>query len=322
LAVADRYLAVLAVLTARSRADVTADLQAAWAAADLDWSQVAQRPARQGQLLLMPPAVAGRLAGGLLEALQETPRPALRLGLAAGMCQNDGRVWYGDPIRAALRLAESIPDDVAPPGALAVTDELYRSLGDALPFTELGDHWVRGPLPAGTGPQPPDGVAAEVAARTPPGSPVRLLAEVTDEIARPLIGLLDDLPDLLSPASAPHDVLAWMYGALGVDAPMLLTDDRGRRLLAGLVRCYRSRGTARGLAELLELRYGVGVEVSDPGGTTWSAFPSVPAREPAAPVTVVLDTDEPLAGLDEVIRSALPAGVGYRVARRAARTAG
>jgi hypothetical protein len=43
----------------------------------------------------------------------------------------------------------------------------------------------------------------------------------------------------------------------------------------------------------------------------------VPEKAAPAIVTIVLDTDEPPAGLDEVIRGALPVTVDYRVARRA-----
>jgi phage tail-like protein len=139
---------------------------------------------------------------------------------------------------------------------------------------------------------------------------------VIDEIAAPVQAFADELPTMFTPSVAPHDVLAWMYEALGVDAPQLLDDDQGHRLLPGLMRCYQRRGTRQGLEELLRLRYGVSVEVLDPGGTTWSVVPTTPKPLPSVTVTVVLDTDEPLTGLDEVVRNALPVTVEYRVARR------
>jgi hypothetical protein len=45
--------------------------------------------------------------------------------------------------------------------------------------------------------------------------------------------------------------------------------------------------------------------------------PTVPETATPATVTIVLDTDEPLAGLDEVVRGALPVTVDYQVVRQA-----
>ncbi|MEV4638066.1 phage tail protein [Actinoplanes sp. NPDC049548] len=291
----------------------------------LDWPAT-ERSRSAADLLIIahPAAVTGlsrRFARELAALLPDRVR--LGLGLDVGLCHRDDSGWYGDAVTSARRIA-------VPPGAddpftvrLALTDGAHH-LAPSADLTLEADHrsgqalWVQTVAADASPSEQTLSVAAETAARTSPGAPVRLVAEAVDAVAAPVASFAERLPMLLSPDVAPSDVLAWMYQVLGVDSPRLLDDRNGRRLVSGLVRCYRKRGTARGLADLIELRYGVAAEIVDPGTATWSARPETPVRQPPQPVTVLLDTDEPLNGLDEVIRSALPAGVGYRVSRRAA----
>lgn len=291
---AEAYRAVLAVVAGQGSppwGEVTRSvLPAAFRACGLDWGEAEHVRSGRGLLVVLPAAGAGRLAQGLTAALATLPGPVrLGLGLAVGMCHSDGKGWYGDAVTTARALAE-----VAGPGDVHLA--VSEAVAELAPAAELD----RAPAPA-----------AELD-----------LAQVIDAVAAPVAEFAADLPVLLSADVAPSDVLAWMYDALGVDSPRLLDDRHGRHLLAGLVGCYHRRGTARGLAELIELRYGVRAEIADPGRTTWSAEPETPVRQAPAPVTVLLDTDEPLDGLDEMIRSALPVGVGYRVSRRGRRVAG
>ena len=266
--------------------------------------------AHPGWLVFAPPGSAAHLAGPFVDALTSSlwNGPELRLGLAVGMCHEDEHGWYGETVSTARRMAEAGVQGgavtlAAPEGVIAAMDDTTRRL-----FRGTGGLLVRG----STASEPT--VAGEVAVRTGKTDPI---AQVVDDIAAQVAAFADDLPTLLSPSVAPHDVLAWMYAALGVDAPRLLDDDQGHRLLPGLVRCYQRRGTRQGLEELLRLRYGIPVEVVDPGGTSWSTVPTMPEESAPAPVTIVLDTDEPLAGLDEVISRALPVTTDYRVVRRA-----
>ncbi|BCJ51948.1 hypothetical protein Asp14428_34230 [Actinoplanes sp. NBRC 14428] len=284
-------------------------LPEAFRRAGLDWREAEHGRSGTGLLIVAPAATAARLAREFARELAEaTARlpgpPRLGAGLAVGMCHRDGTGWYGDAVTTARELAR--------PPAAGDAAAVRLTVSEAVRDLASGDV-----VPAGTAAAPEEiSVLGETARRTAPGSPVRLIAEAVDAVALPVAAFAEELPVLLSPDVAPSDVLAWMYEVLGVDLPRLLDDRHGRRLVSGLVGCYRRRGTARGLADLIALRYGVGVQVVDPGSATWSAVPETPVRQPPGPVTVLLDTDEPLNGLDRVIRSALPAGVGYRVSRR------
>lgn len=316
---AGRYRAVLAVTAGESAppwGELTHSvLPAAFRESGLDWREADYVRSVPGLLVAAPAAAAGRLAGGFAQALADAlpmlPGPVrLGLGLAVGMCHCDNRGWYGDAVTTAHRLAEpaSASDDVR----LAISAAVLDIVGvfDAH-FTEVTDagppFWVR--TANGRRPSPATAVSRAVPA-------VPSIAEVVHAVAEPVAEFAEQLPFLLSPDVAPSDVLAWMYRALGVDGPRLVDDRHGRRLLSRLVLCYKWRGTARGLIELIDLRYGVSAEIVDPGGTTWSAVSQTPVRQPPSPVTVLLDTDEPLDGLEEVIRSALPVGVGFQVSRQ------
>ncbi|RAO45243.1 hypothetical protein GAR06_03434 [Micromonospora saelicesensis] len=316
---ADRYRAVLAIVT-----DVSAPpwgeltrsvLPTAFNESGLDWQEVDYVRSAPGLLVAAPAATAGRLAEGFVQALADalpglSGPVRLGLGLAVGICHRDAKGWFGDAVTTARRLAKpaSTSEDVR----LAISTVVQDIVGAFGPdYTEVADaeppYWVR--MASGRRLSP-----AVLPARVTPA--VTDIAEVVHTIAEPVASFAEQLPLMLSSDVAPSDVLAWMYRALGVDSPRLLDDRNGRRLLSRLMRCYKRRGTASGLAELIELRYGVDAEILDPGGTTWSTSFRAPLRQPPASVTVFLDTDKPLDGLDEVIRSALPVGVGFQISRR------
>lgn len=264
--------------------------------------------AHPGWLVFAPPASVAQMAGPFVDALTSRlwSGPKLRLGLAVGICHGDEQGWYGETISTARRMAAAEVEGgavtlAAPDDVVAMMDDATRRL-----FRGTAGFRVRG----STTTEPT--VAAEVMARTGRPNPI---ADVVDDIAARLTTFASELPVLLSPSMASGDVLAWMYQALGVDAPRLLNDNQGHRLLPGLLRCYRLRGTRLGLEDLLRLRYGVPAEVLDPGGTSWSTLPTMPQKTAPTVVTIVLDTDESLAGLDEVVRGALPVTADYLVAR-------
>ncbi|MGC4868224.1 hypothetical protein ACLQ3B_22650 [Micromonospora sp. DT53] len=317
---ADRYRAVLAIVAVASAppwAELTRSvLPTAFRASGLDWQEADHVRSAPGLLVAVPAAAAGRLTEGfvqaLADALSELPGPVrLGLGLAVGLCHRDTKGWFGDAVTTARRLAE--PASTSAAVRLAISAAVLDVAGAVgADYDEVADaqppYWVR------TASGRPLSPAAVVPGRVAPA--MTDIAEVVHTVAEPVAGFAEQLPLMLSPDVAPSDVLAWMYRALGVDSPHLLDDRHGRRLLSRLVRCYLRRGTASGLTELIDLRYGVDAEVVDPGGTVWSSTFQEPVRQPSAPVTVLLDTDEPLDGLDEVIRSALPVGVGFQVSRR------
>ncbi|MFI6076131.1 hypothetical protein ACIA5C_31745 [Actinoplanes sp. NPDC051343] len=292
-------------------------LPAVFRALGLDWGQAEHVRSGGGLLIVLPAEAAGRLAGGfvqeLADSLAERPKPMrLGLGLAIGVCHSDSRGWYGDVVTTARALAGTPPAEGDGDVCLTASDavrELISTYGEAtdMVLTATGSR---------SEPGPPPGIDTSGSVERPD------IAGVIEAVAAPVATFAEELPVLLSADVAPSDVLAWMYRALGVDSPLLLDDRRGRRLLAGLMRCYRMRGTACGLAELIELRYRVEAEILDSGGTTWSLAPETPVQRSPALVTVLIDSAEPLDGLDEVIRSALPVGVGYRVWRRPRQAAG
>jgi phage tail-like protein len=219
--------------------------------------------------------------------------------------------------RAWIRVPSGTVATEVPPGSPA-PEAIPAAESPAQPTAEAVE---AGPVPIAAGVRAGADLrvtaANEVTARLPEDPAMRRLAEVIDDVTAPLADLVDGLPSTFTPSMAPRDVLAWMQWVLGV-SPRLLTEEQSRRILPGIIRCYLSQGTAAGVEELLRLRYGVRARVVDPGGTTWSAGPATAwDDENDRVVTVRLDTDEPLPGLDEVLRSALPVQVDYRITRRA-----
>lgn len=305
---ADTYRAVLAVVAepgSPSWGDLKDDVLRV---SGLERSGAEHARSGDALLILLPPTAIGRLAGGFVQDLADDravrpERLRLGLGLDVGMCHHDGRGWFGDAMTAARSLAEA-PAEGEADVRLVISDAARELMSGAAPVHTALSRFAPVPVRSGVFPA---------------------MVEAVDAVAAPVAAFAEQLPVLLSADVAPADVLAWMYRVLGVDSPQLLDDRHGRRLLAGLIGCYRRRGTARGLAELIELRYGVAAEVIDPGATTWSATPQTPVRQPAAPVIVRLGAGgrpgaggrlgagERLDGLDEVIRSALPVGATYRV---------
>jgi phage tail-like protein len=316
---ADSYLAVLAFTADGDRElawqPVLTSVRALLAEVAVDWSDVHVQRTSSGPALLMPPSALNRVVGEFSSRMAAVvDGPELRLGLATGMCHHDGRGWFGDALTIARRKAEECRSIGTGRIAIVVTTGVYRELREPETRTlfraygEIG--WLRdiaSPVPLLSRSAPPPAVTT---------SEMRLVTEVIEELARPIGAAVEALPGQLSPALAPPEVLTWMYDVLGVDAAILLTERQGRRLLPHLLDCYRRRGTAAGLRALIELRYGVGAEVIDPGTSTWSAQPSTPGPPEPALVIVRLDSEEPMPGLDEVIRSSLPVAVGYRVERR------
>ena len=92
-----------------------------------------------------------------------------------------------------------------------------------------------------------------------------------DDVLAPVFATLDSLASYLDPRLAPEDFVDWLAGwvALSLDENWSL--ERRRELVARAVDLHRWRGTARGLAEHLELVTGGEVEIRDSGGCAWSA---------------------------------------------------
>jgi phage tail-like protein len=106
-----------------------------------------------------------------------------------------------------------------------------------------------------------------------------------DEVLAPVFLCLDNIHAYFDPRLAPADFLPWLAGWVGLtfDEPWpedreerLREERRRRRLVARAVHLYGQRGTARGLAEQVEVFTGVEPEIIESGGVAWSTKPRTP----------------------------------------------
>ena len=92
---------------------------------------------------------------------------------------------------------------------------------------------------------------------------------------------------------APDDFVDWLAGWVGIELDETWPEERRRELVARAVELYGRRGTAEGLADLIELYVGVRPTVEDSGGVAWSAAPGADLPGSGRPtVTVRLAADE------------------------------
>lgn len=139
-----------------------------------------------------------------------------------------------------------------------------------------------------------------------------------DDVAAPAISVLDNLPSYFDPVLAPEDFLPWLAGWVGIALDENWPLERRRRLLARAGDLYRSRGTARGLSEQVELLTGTAPVIEESGGTVWSPTPgaSPPGNALAHLVVRVREfKDRPVdrRRLESVVRDAKPAAVSHRI---------
>lgn len=115
----------------------------------------------------------------------------------------------------------------------------------------------------------------------------RRLVGAFDDGLVPVFVALDNVGAYLDPALAPPDFLRWLGGwVAAVDDPELPVQRR-RALVAGAVELHVLRGTAAGLAALVEQVSGFAPEIVESGGTSWSAEPRSEPPGDAAPGIVV-----------------------------------
>jgi phage tail-like protein len=115
-----------------------------------------------------------------------------------------------------------------------------------------------------------------------------------DEVLSPIFLTLDALEAYVDPWLAPEDFLEWVAEWVGVPLDQDLPVAQQRMLVARAASLYGWAGTARGIADVVEIYTGVRPEVEDTGGTSWSASPGgdLPGS-PDAGVTVRLRVDDP-----------------------------
>jgi len=139
----------------------------------------------------------------------------------------------------------------------------------------------------------------------------RRLVGAFDDGLVPVFVALDNVGAYLDPALTPPDFLRWLGGwVAAVDDPELPVERR-RVLVARAVELHARRGTAAGLAALVELVTGVVPEIVESGGTSWSAEPrSEPPGDGMPGIVVRVRGD----GVEQrVVTAASPAHVPHRV---------
>ncbi|GAA3733120.1 phage tail protein [Plantactinospora mayteni] len=121
----------------------------------------------------------------------------------------------------------------------------------------------------------------------------RMLAAF-DEVLAPVHSTLDNLAAYLDPRLAPADFVDWLAGWVAAETAPGWTLGQRREAVADAVLRHRVRGTARGLAEQVQMVFGVWPEITENGGTAWSSTPGGPLPGTAVPaLTVTVRVSEP-----------------------------
>lgn len=92
-----------------------------------------------------------------------------------------------------------------------------------------------------------------------------------DDALAPIFLTLDGLAGYVDPALAPADFLDWLAEWVGIEVDESWPVAQRREIVAGAAALHRRRGTLRGVAEAVRLGVGGRVEVTDNGGSAWSA---------------------------------------------------
>jgi phage tail-like protein len=144
------------------------------------------------------------------------------------------------------------------------------------------------------------------------------LTKALDDVLAPVFATLDNLAYYFDPAIAPPDFVDWL--AVWVGSEMDETWDVARRRAAvrRAVELHQKRGTAIGLAGLVEIVTGGRVEIVENGITTWSLDAGGPIAGDRAPsLVVVVKVPDPelidVGRLDNLVATAKPAHVPHRV---------
>jgi phage tail-like protein len=146
----------------------------------------------------------------------------------------------------------------------------------------------------------------------------RFLAAL-DEVLAPVLLTLDNLPAHLHPRTAPEDFLAWLAGWVAVEVDQGRPVNQRRAVVSGAVVRHRRRGTVAGLAAAVRLETGVEPEITESGGTAWSATPGgTPPGAAASPwVRVRLRVSDPArvdrGRLERLLAGEVPAHVAFRL---------
>jgi phage tail-like protein len=139
-----------------------------------------------------------------------------------------------------------------------------------------------------------------------------------DAVLAPAWLAIDCFDAYLSPTITPEDTATWLATWVGIAVDDNWHPDQLRRLLTRAFELYRWRGTARGIADLVEAYTGLRPDIDDSGGVGVSAAPGGgTVRTDTASVIVRISSphldDAEVERLTTLVRSSTPAHVVARV---------
>lgn len=139
-----------------------------------------------------------------------------------------------------------------------------------------------------------------------------------DAVVAPVPTTIDNFAAYLDARLAPLDFVEWLSTWVGLELDQTWTEPRRRELVASSYRLHDARGTARGLADLIELYTGTRPEIDDGAGVRWSSTPDAELPGSDEPELVVrlrvadpdaVDADR----LETMVRLSKPAHIRHRI---------
>lgn len=145
----------------------------------------------------------------------------------------------------------------------------------------------------------------------------RMMAGFDDVIA-PVISVLDCIDSYFDPRLAPEDFVAWLADWLGTSLDDNWHDSQRRANVLNTAELHRMRGTTQALRRLVTLATGGHVEITDPGGASWSQAPTDDSgQDQPAPLLIRVAVRDPasirLFALDELVTAAKPAHLPHMI---------
>jgi phage tail-like protein len=140
------------------------------------------------------------------------------------------------------------------------------------------------------------------------------LTGVFDEALAPVVSALDNFPAYLDPALAPLDFVEVLGSWVAAFTDPRIPEDRQRLLVAAAVELHQSRGAASALRETLRLACGVDAEVTESGGTAWSArAQATPPGDDVPRLVVRVPSNADEAVVHRIVEALRPANLPARV---------
>ena len=114
-----------------------------------------------------------------------------------------------------------------------------------------------------------------------------------DQVLAPIYLTLDSLEAYVDADLAPSDFLQWLAGWVGADIDAGWPEERRREFVRRAPELYAWAGTARGVADAVEIATEHRPVIEESGGTSWSSAPGSDAPgSAAATMTVRLEVDD------------------------------